>query len=72
MMESGRGKMSFRASTGAYTLLCPVKTEENLLHKELSDVKIFLPPHCGDLWYQENLNSNKTLVKKRNHGKSRS
>lgn len=39
MMESGRGNTSFRASTGAYTLLGRVKTEEKLLpHKEFSDM----------------------------------
>lgn len=75
-MESGRRNMNFRASTGAYTWLGPVKTEEKLPpHKELSDVIFSSHPqflYCEDFWCHENLNPNKILVKERNHAKARS
>lgn len=76
VMESGRRNINFRASTGAYTLLGPVKTEEKLPpHKGLSDAVFSSHPqflYCGDFWCHKNLNPNKILVKERNHEKARS
>lgn len=73
--------MSFRASTGAYALLGPVKTEEKLLHKEQSDMQFFFlhilssytVGTSGARKIQTQKFRPKTfLVKKRNHGKTRS